>query len=207
MPRPAGQRRADREHRRRSRRVVVGAEVDSVRPLPCPPASCRCRRGPDGRSARRAPPRASPRWRSAPSRAGSRRRCGRSASRGRRRCEGDREIRATAKPVTCGFAASSDCCAATSVLSGAAAKSASATFAADARRDDAGTGDRGVEAHRDRLARVRRSRAGDDEHRLRAALTRGHRLVAKVRSTARESPSSSVPRPRGSSAARGRPCP
>ena len=52
---------------------------------------------------------------------------------------------------------------------------------ADAGRDDAGAGDRGVEAHRNGLARVRRSRSGDHQHRLRAALTRRERLVAKIR--------------------------
>ena len=53
--------------------------------------------------------------------------------------------------------------------------------AADARRDDARARERRVERHRHELAGVRRSRSGDDEHCLCAALTRHHRFIAEVR--------------------------
>ena len=59
--------------------------------------------------------------------------------------------------------------------------------AADARGDDPRAGERRVERHRHRLAGVRRSRTGDDQHRFRAPLPRRHRLVAQV-GVARQDP-------------------
>ena len=53
-------------------------------------------------------------------------------------------------------------------------------IARDAGSDDARAGQRGVEAHRDGLAGVRRSRPGDHEQRPGAALPGLHRLVAQV---------------------------
>ena len=50
----------------------------------------------------------------------------------------------------------------------------------DAERENAGARDRRVERHRRQFAGVRRVRPRDDEHRLRAVLPRGHRLVAQV---------------------------
>ena len=90
-------------------------------------------------------------------------------------------------PATCGFPESSAFCASSSVLPWARANSAFAVSPVTLIRDDAGAGERGVERHRHELARVRRRRAGDDDHRLRAVLARGRRLVAEI-GVARENP-------------------
>ena len=89
-------------------------------------------------------------------------------------------------PAACGLPESKLRCASSSDLP-VLAKIAVARGAADARGDDAGAGERRVERHRDRLAGVRRSRAGDDQQRLRAPLPRRHRLVAQV-GVARQDP-------------------
>jgi hypothetical protein len=59
-------------------------------------------------------------------------------------------------------------------------KDRSGRLAAEADRDDAGTGNRRVETHRHDAAGIRRPRTGHDNHALRAALPRRLRLVAKI---------------------------
>ena len=154
-------------------------------------------------------PTASRRRRRRRSPADRRRCCRRSASRASRPACSRTVAVGSAKPATCGFALSSAFCAAASVLLGSPRlpKIASATAALMLAATMPEPASAVSKRHRDRLAGVRRVRAGDDEHRLRAALPRRHRLVAQVGVAREDAPWSSARRPRGSSAARGRSCP
>ena len=121
------QRRGDREDGRRSRRVVVGAEMNLARHRPCRPACCPLRRDRGDRSARRSRPTALAHASTALSPADRPTtlwpvRFSRSTA----ACTLT-VMPGSAKPVACGLASSSDFCAAASGLSGVAAKIFAAT--------------------------------------------------------------------------------
>ena len=142
--------------------------------------------------------------------ADSPRRCGRCASRARPpSVMVTVEVRESSKPATCGLPESSDCCAASSVLLGIAERrkiaSATAPLMLAATMPDPASAVSNV------IGIVSpafgESRSGDDEQRLGAALPRRHRLVAQVGVARQDALRLRDRRPRGSSAARGRPCP
>ena len=95
----------------------------------------------------------------------------------------------TSKPAMCGLPPSNVFWTASSVLllSPKPSKIAVATAPLMLAATMPGSCERGVERHRNDRAGIRGARSGDDEHRARPALARGHRLVAQVR-VAREDP-------------------